>query len=143
MTLPAALRQRAVFVDTSAFLADLDRSDQWHSEAHRGFLALAQEGRLLLTTNLVAAETYALIAARMGRSLARRWLDAMTLAAVYETPRDRAEVLKLLDKHRDRGLSYVDCFSFLTMKRLGISVAFALDENFRAGDWTLYQPPLV
>ncbi|MBI4307823.1 MAG: PIN domain-containing protein [Chloroflexi bacterium] len=143
MTLPDTLRDRAVFVDTSAFLADLDRSDQWHAEAHRGFLALAQEGRFLITTNLVAAETYALVAGRMGRPLARRWLDSLALPLVYETLRDRAEVLKLLDQHRDRALSYVDSFSFLTLKRLGVSVAFAFDEDFRAGDWALYQPPLV
>jgi predicted nucleic acid-binding protein len=42
------------------------------------------------------------------------------------------EAFRIFEKYTDKRLSFTDCTSFALMKRLGISKAFAFDEDFLA-----------
>jgi len=44
-----------------------------------------------------------------------------------------------LEERNRRGLSLVDCASFVVMRRYGIEEAFAFDEDFEKEGFRLYQ----
>lgn len=131
MTTPRSIRERAVFVDTSAFFALLDEHDRWHADATRRFTAVTDQRRPLVTSNLVVAETYALARAALGHSVAMRWLDSLNLNLVFQAESDHEQVRALLARYSDKDFSYTDATSFVLMERLGIPRAFTFDVHFR------------
>lgn len=122
-----------VFVDTSALLAVLDRSDERHPKAKRTWEEMLGGEHVLVSHNYVLVETSAVLARRIGTEAVR----------VFE--RDVAPILRLVWVTRDiheaavgahlaagrRSLSLVDCASFEVMRRAGIAAAFAFDTHFR------------
>ncbi len=130
MIIPRTIRERSIFVDTSAFYALLDRSDQWHSEALQGFERLAQERRSLFTSNLIIAETYILARYALGYGIAVRWLESLDLNLVFQTDTDHEQVRTVLAQYEDKDFSYTDVASFVVMERLGVPTAFTFDAHF-------------
>ena len=131
-------------MDTSAFLAGLDRRDQWHHPAAQGFRQLARERRPLVTTNLVVAEVYSLALRSLGLRLARQWLeeDLSGIPVFFQREEHHPRVRELLHRSQTPGLSYVDALSFVAMEEIGTSVAFTFDHDFQQYGWTLYPAPL-
>lgn len=121
-----------VFVDTSALLAVLDANDRGHSAVARAWKDLLSGEHELLTTSYVLVETFALVQSRIGVEAARV-LDQDLLPAVAVIWLDeeihRAAVSALLTAGR-RQLSLVDCASFETMRRHGVTTALTLDSHF-------------
>jgi predicted nucleic acid-binding protein len=60
------LRQRRVFVDSSAYFALLDLADEHHEEARAILTALADARFRQFTTNVLLIEAHALILAELG-----------------------------------------------------------------------------
>jgi predicted nucleic acid-binding protein len=122
----------SVFVDTSALLAVLDADDKEHAAAAAALRSLLDTEEDLVTSNYVLVETFALVQSRLGLGAVRllqqdlvpilrvAWIDAESQAAA---------VTALLTAGRRR-LSLVDCASFETMRRLGVTRAFAFDGHF-------------
>jgi predicted nucleic acid-binding protein len=85
-----------------------------------------------VTTNYVALETVAALQRRFGLTVVSRFvgdvLPAVSLEWVADD--DHAAGLALLLGERRRKLSWVDCVSFVVMRRLNIGVAFSLDPHF-------------
>jgi predicted nucleic acid-binding protein len=121
-----------VFVDTSAFLALLDADDRGHTAVARAWQDLLGEEHDLATTSYVLVETFALVQSRLGVDAARA-LDQDLLPAVgviwLDEEVHRAAVSALLTAGR-RQLSLVDCASFETMRRYGLTTALTLDSHF-------------
>lgn len=121
-----------VFLDTSAFLAILNRDDNNHSAAKKLWKELLYSENALISNNYVLVESFALIQRRLGTETVRtfqedilpliniEWVDAET---------HRAGVSAFLAASR-RKLSLVDCVSFEIMRTLGIKTAFAFDPHF-------------
>ena len=131
MTTPRSLRERAVFADTSALFALLDRRDRWHDIASETFNRLARERRPLFTSNLVVAETYILAREALGHTLATAWLVSLDVNLVFQTESDHQEVSELLARYADRDFSYADALSFVLIERLGLGAALTFDSHFR------------
>lgn len=131
-----------IFLDTGFLFALFVNGDVHHERVREVFKIY--RGRkldeLLLTTNHVVAETVTLllkrahpdvrarheIAVRVGRQLL-----AGKLGRVHRpSSADEAEALEYLAKHQDQQYSFVDCLSFITMERLGIREALAVDSDF-------------
>ena len=122
-----------VFIDTSALLAVLDRSDERHAEAKRTWEEMLNGEHMLLCHNYILVETSAVLTRRIGMEAVR----------VFE--RDVVPVLRLVWVTREiheaavgahlaagrRALSLVDCASFEVMRRTGVREAFAFDPHFR------------
>ncbi len=122
-----------VFIDTSALLAVLDRSDERHPEAKRTWESMLNGDHPLVCHNYVLLETSAVLTRRIGMEAVR----------VFE--RDVRPVLRLVWVTREiheaaagvqlaagrRALSLVDCVSFEVMRRAGLRTAFAFDPHFR------------
>lgn len=134
---------RSVFTDTSAFYAMLDRDDQWHSEAVKGFHRLAVEKRFVHTTNLVVAETYTLALVRLGYAIANGWLGAINnLNVMFQNSVHHQMVGSLLERYQGQGFSYTDAFSFVAMEAIGTRTAFAFDRHFQDYGWEVFPEPL-
>ena len=121
-----------VLVDTSALLAVLDADDANHPTAGEIWKDLLTRGAILLCTNYVLVEAYALIQHRLGMEALSTFHDAVVpLLRVewVEADAHRAATAALLTARRRR-LSLVDCVSFETARRLGITTAFAFDRHF-------------
>jgi uncharacterized protein len=122
----------SVFCDTSALLAVIIASDRNHPSAAGTWQRLLDAEETLVTTNYVMLELCSIAQRRLGLSalqlLATSVLPAIRVQWVDEN-RHSATVAAVLAANR-RELSIVDCTSFLTMRDLGITHAFAFDPHF-------------
>jgi predicted nucleic acid-binding protein len=122
----------SVYVDTSALLAVLDADDQQHARAAAAWRTLIETEEELVVTNYVLVETFALVQGRLGlkavRTLQQDIVPMLQVAWVTEEGHGAA-VTALLTAARRR-LSLVDCASFDTMRRSGLTRAFAFDRHF-------------
>jgi predicted nucleic acid-binding protein len=127
----------AVFVDTSAIYALLDRSDANHAAAAAVLPELRD--RDPVTHSYVVVESVALTQARLGVDAVRRLLD--DLLPVFELrfvgrELHSAAVAALLAAG-SREVSFVDRVSFELMRGAGITEAFAFDRHFEEEGFTL------
>lgn len=119
------------FVDSSAIVALVDRNDATHEAAVAAYQDLLQQGYRLFTTNFVIAETVNMLTEGVGAHVARQWLRDHRLPVYHADEQDerRARAL-VIGSLSENGLSYVDAISLVTMERLGVADAFAVDTNF-------------
>ena len=124
---------RSIFIDTSAFLAVLDADDDHHALAKSAWGEILVSGSLLVTSNYVLVETFALVQNRLGLQAIRvfqedivpllspRWVDATIHAAATSA---------LLAANRKK-LSLVDCVSFEVMRHAALRKVFTFDRHFQ------------
>jgi uncharacterized protein len=132
----------SIFVDTSAFLALLDRDEVNHRAAAAIWTRLVLEERFF-STSYVLVETYALVQRRLGLDAVRTFTaDFVPLIDVDWVDADlhAAAVSALLVAAR-RDLSLVDCVSFASMRRQGVRRVFAFDEDFSRQGFEIVRGP--
>ena len=126
----------SLFVDSSGFLALLDRDDP----AHAGVRAAFEAGRTeaLRTHAYVVVETLAVARHRFGAAAAARLVDdvfpAVEVVAVDVGLHD--EAVRDFRRAVESSVSLVDRTSFAFMRREGIEEAIALDADFRTAGFT-------
>lgn len=123
----------SIFIDTSGFLAVLDKDEASHARVKKAWVDMLSSDDLLVTTNYVLVETFALVQNRLGLAATKVFQE--DIVPVLQTEWiDRtlhsAAIGIMLSASR-RKLSLVDCASFETMRLLGITTAFTLDKHFR------------
>lgn len=123
----------SIFIDTSGFIAVLDKDNAGHAEAVKTWMNILTSEEDLVTTNYVLVETCALVQNRLG----------MTAVKVFQediVPVVRIEWIDKAIHHAALGimltagrkkLSLVDCVSFETMRLFGLTTAFTLDKHFK------------
>jgi predicted nucleic acid-binding protein len=117
--------------DTSAVYALADRRDPNHRLAVERLARLQRQGYRLFLHSYLVAEAAALLQRRLGLEAALRFLaDSGSMRVHWVTARDHREAVALLAARGKRELSLVDCMSFVLMRRYGIGVAFAFDDDF-------------
>jgi predicted nucleic acid-binding protein len=125
---------RAVFIDTSAFVALRNEAEAEHDQARGALSKLIGEGVTLFTSNYVFAETYTALLVRVGRAEAIEWGRRFRASEAIDLVRlDREleeEAWAILELHRDKRWSYVDATSFALLDRDRSSEAFAFDAHF-------------
>ncbi|MFB3853864.1 MAG: type II toxin-antitoxin system VapC family toxin [Vicinamibacterales bacterium] len=122
----------SIFVDTGAWYAVADRSDRHHVEAARFYGQRGPAGDLV-TSDLVVAETWTLLAAHLGRASALAFWEILRDLKVPILTLDPADVeaaWRIVQAFPDQAFSFTDCASFALMERLGIDSAFAFDAHF-------------
>jgi len=125
------------FVDTSAWMATLSRKDPDHQRCADFYRKCVEDGRPLVTSNLVIGELYTLMVYSFGpESIETFWefmrrIEAERLIEVrYITPELDRQAYAILKAYDDQTFSYVDATSFALMRSLRLREAFTLDRDF-------------
>ena len=134
-----------LFVDTSAWYPAVVASHADHSAVAEVLHDAVRAGARLVTTNLVVAETHALLLHRAGRGIAltyaRTVREPPTVVVWSDHELEKRALSDWLTKYEDQDCSLADAVSFAVMKSRGISEALALDAHFAtAGFRTLPAP---
>ena len=122
----------AVYCDTSALYALLDRSDSNAASAAKLWEEFADEPTSLVTINYVVLEAVALVQARLGMEAVaalRSLVDPFVSVHYVDAALHLAALEQVVSLSR-RAVTLVDCASFAFMRQHGISRAFAFDRHF-------------
>ncbi len=123
----------AVFIDTSAFLAVLDKEDRCHPDSLKKWTRLANNRAEVWTTDYVRLESWSLIQRRLGPQAVMAfqddWLPLCRIHQVGAEGFERAAAQWRIAQRRNLGL--VDLTSFDAMRQLAIQTALAFDGHFR------------
>lgn len=125
------------FIDTSFWIAFINKGDQFHKEAE-DYFTVALETYRIQTSVFIVYETATFINCSLkNHQLALDFLDsieeAQTLEQLYilkVTDGIQEEALSLFRKIEYKDLSFVDCTSFTLMKKEGIARALTFDAHF-------------
>jgi len=109
-------RSREAYVDTSALIAFIDRSDSYHAL----FKRLFSNPPRLATTSLVVAEGHAWFLRRFDRYRAMQFLsmidEMQPLKVLSVGPMEHAAAVKLLRKFSDQDLTMADAVGLHIMR---------------------------
>ena len=123
-----------VFVDTSAWYPLVVAAHPEHGQVARALRAVVDERRRIVTTNLVVAETHALLMRRAGRPTALtfvRTVDSPPNVVVRSSREfEQTAVRDWLMRFADHDFSQADAVSFTVMRERGIRDALTLDHHF-------------
>ena len=140
-----SLRQRRVFVDSSAYLALLDQHDRNYRQAQAIVEALADARYRQFITNTLLIEAHALILTELGISVAAQFLrdmDRSRTVVVRVRAADETRAKLLIYQYDDKPFSFTDAISFVVMERLGIHIAFTFDRHFGQYGFTAATPDI-
>lgn len=123
-----------LFADTSAWYALALSSAPQHRKVAEALRHRIQRGARVVTTNLIVAETHALLLRRTGREIALTFVREVQRApniVVTSSPDvEQSAVTDWLERFDDQPFSLTDAVSFAVMSDRGIREALALDHHF-------------
>lgn len=122
---------RAVLWDSSAILALLDADDADHGRAVATARHIAAEARPSFITNYVEVETHALLVRKLGRTIARDWLQTGGLPIVRALPAEEDAGRVILAQHADKDWTLCDAISFAMLDMRRVRMVFTFDHHFR------------
>lgn len=122
-----------ILVDTSAFYALIEPSDDFHTKAKEKLESLIENRNELITHNYLLAECYALFSRRLGFSVVRQFYrDVYQMCRVLWVSQSQHERSSKAYVHQKTlRYSFVDCVSFELMRANGIRRYFSFDNDFR------------
>ncbi|CCM64911.1 MULTISPECIES: type II toxin-antitoxin system VapC family toxin [Candidatus Microthrix] len=134
------------FADTSWWVAWALPDDRNHADA-LGAMSHLGANEQVLTTNLVAGETWTFLRRRAGHQGAFAWLERHELLQsegrlrVHRVTADQeSQAWKWLRRRRDRELSFVDATSFEVMRDRRLREALAFDHDFASAGFVELRP---
>lgn len=128
-----------IFLDTSAIYALANARDPNNNMALNLFHQAIESSEVFLVHNYVVAEAAALLQHRLGLASAVRFLrQAEGFQVHWISPEDHRRAVDLLEERGRRGLSLVDCTSFVVMRRHGVQQVLAFDPDFEREGFTIY-----
>lgn len=128
-----------VYVDSSAWLAVADPSDQHHREASQILLGMIRRQTILVTSADALAEAQARVQLKAGDQPATRFNRMMERAqeqGLLQVVPVSAEISRkawgIFERHHDRLTSLQHCTSSVIAGRLGIRDVFSFADDFGA-----------
>ena len=123
-----------LFVDTSGWFPLIDPGDRAHTAVASAMRDAIKARRRVVTTNLIVAETHALIMRRIHRKAALAFVREVGRAPniiVSSSPEiEMGATNDWLDRYEDQDFSMTDAVSFFVMRQRGIRDVLALDHHF-------------
>lgn len=122
----------AIYVDTSAIVAIINRRDVSHLGAKAQWENLLSSDSTLLCSNYVIVESIAIIQRRLGIEALRVFQEDIVPLINIEWVDEQTHCTgtTALLAAAKRELSLTDCISFSVMRRLGVKDAFTYDKHF-------------
>ncbi len=131
-----------IFLDTSAIYAMADQADPRHEVARTRFGKLIAAGEEILTHNYILVESMALLQSRLGLPTALKLArDAGVFLVEWVDQVTHEEAVRQLARRGSRQASLVDQVSFLIMRRRGVQVAMAFDQDFVKAGYRIFEGP--
>jgi len=134
-----------IYVDTGAWIAITDASDQYHRQAVKMYSLLKKQRKRFVTTDYVIDETVTRLRYDAGHPSALRYLDLLALAqetgtlhVVYNTESIFQKAITVFRRYDSVDLSLTDCVSFVVCRQLEIPYAFSFDKHFPIMGISLY-----
>ncbi len=125
----------SIFLDTYGWLALLNASESRHAQAVASWLELMRQGRSVVLTEWVIAETGNGLARSSARgefaTVAAQMLSAPSVEVVWVDHALLRQALADYAKFADKSWGLVDCASFIVMQDRGIAEAFTSDRHFK------------
>ena len=122
-------RETEVYIDTSAFIAFLDRSDTFHVLFRRLF----SEPPDIFTTTLVVAEGHAWFLRRYDRFRALQFLamieDLEPLQVAQVGQAEQAGATRLLRRFSDQDLTFTDAVGLHVMRERRVGTCWSTDSH--------------
>jgi predicted nucleic acid-binding protein len=126
--------KNSIFVDTVAWLALVNKSEDLHDAARTVRDQLVQRKTKLVTTDYVVVEIANSLARLPLRGVARKLIDFIrtpdTVELVTITPELFEKAYQLYCSRTDKEWGLTDCTSFVVMKAMRINRAFTADKHF-------------
>jgi len=131
--------RQAVIADTGPLYAAVDPDDQYHRRAQRELKRLVRDRHELVIVYPTLLESYTLLLYRLGREVAKAWLDEVLTGAalVNPTPEDYRDAATKVRAFTDQEITLFDAAVAVLASRLGLTV-WTYDHHFdvmRAAVW--------
>ena len=124
-----------IFIDTSAYIALMNKNDQYHNSAKTYYKKQLKSGLRLMTTNFVICETLNFLRAKSDLNIAVKFWENIKKSKIVEeihvTTDTENNAFELFKKYSDKDFSFTDCTSFVVMKQYNLTTSFTFDEHFR------------
>ena len=121
------------FIDSSAFIGQTCRDDQYHRQARKISKRL-KKNSIGVTTDYVLSETLTFLSLRVGHYAAIKFYETIhevaNLIIVYTTKKDFHQAMEIFKQYQDKDFSFVDCMSFAIMNQQNLFQAFTFDQHF-------------
>ncbi|CAN2049170.1 PIN domain-containing protein [Candidatus Magnetomoraceae bacterium gMMP-1] len=126
-----------IFVDTGAWIALSDKSDQYHEDAKIIYTQLKQKKKRFLTTDYVIDETVTRLRYDAGHQVAVNFFELIEksqeigiLRIISIEKKFFREAVSIFRKYNTAILSFTDCTSFAVCHKHKIYENFAFDKHF-------------
>ena len=124
-----------IFVDTSAFYALEDISDDNHKNAIEVRDEIKNKKIKLITSNFVIDEILTLLRIKLGHDIAVKFGKNIQKSKIIDVIHVTGEIEKLawgtFVKYQDKDFSFTDCTSFEIMRKYRINRGFTFDNHFK------------
>ena len=131
---------REIFVDTGAWFSLADRSSPHHEAVTREVRRRVPASRLV-TTNLIVAETHALLLrranARAGLTFLREVRRPPNILVWSDSDLELRAEREWIERYADQDFTLTDAVSFAVMRERGITRALTLDRHFAAAGFSM------
>lgn len=126
-----------IFIDTGAWIALTDKSDQYHREVAQIYSQLKNKRKRFVTTDYIIDETVTRLRYDTNHQIAVKFLDLINISektgilrVTYVDERLFQKAISIFRQYESTILSFTDCVSFATCKMHKIHEAFAFDQHF-------------
>jgi predicted nucleic acid-binding protein len=123
-----------IFIDSSAFRAIYNPTDQYHRLATLRFVDLKKDGYKVMVSDYIIDESHTGILTSAGYKNVMEF-DALVREGNMKlekiTPERFAAAQEIFRRYnKDKEWSFTDCTSYVVMKELKIKKVFTFDQNF-------------
>lgn len=130
-----------VFVDTAAWLALVNKSEDLHDAARDVRDKLVLQKTKLITTDFVVVEIANSLSRLPLRGVARKLIDFVrdsdTIQLVTITPELFEKAYQLYCARDDKEWGLTDCTSFVVMQTMRVTRAFTADRHFEQAGFSI------
>ena len=131
----------AVFADSFAWIAAINKSDNYHEISLKTIETLLKKGLKLVTSNYVIVETINALSKAEFRKAVIEFVDKLEMSPSVEIIKITDEMYNnawaLYQQRMDKDWGITDCTSFEVMRMFNIKKALTNDKHFEQAGYSL------